>query len=68
MKWEYKVRDFRPAIHGSLEAYLNDLGSDGWELVSHTLERNIQPSDENHGHSYRDMSYHFLVLKRLTLG
>lgn len=67
MKWEYKTVVHSARVHGSLEDRLNQLGLEGWELVSLTGERKGRSTDENHGHGWRDESEFFLVFKRMEI-
>lgn len=67
MKWEYKVVGHR-AQWGPVADKLNELGAEGWELVSAETQVNHVKDGSNHGHGYRDESTYVFIFKRMLVG
>ena len=65
MEWEYKVLNldsgFLSRVDKIMEAYLNDYGSNGWELISSIPMLETEDGNENGQVEVREIS---LILKR----
>lgn len=47
MKWEYKVHYFG---HMAFQSGLNELGAQGWEMVSYHIDNATMPGEQRHFH------------------